>query len=123
MPFPNATAMTTPTCEASISTDVLEAARLVVAAHADCWQPAAIRNLSDKQRPLVLLLMALIDSAEAVARAIDDNAWDDGNPIDRVMTEGLASQAYRIGAVITNASGAHDTSNWTLPSMSGKELV
>lgn len=115
--------MNNPTCEAAISADVLEAARLAAAAHSARLQPPAIQRLSEKQRPLMPLLMALLDSAEAVARAIDDNAWDDGSPVDRAMAEGLANQAYRLGAVIANASSAHDANSWSLPSMTGKELV
>lgn len=115
--------MTAPTCESAISADVLGAARLAAAAHASRLQPLAIQRLPEKQRPLVPLLMALLDATEAVSRAIDDNAWDDGAPLDRQMAEELANQAYRLGAVICNASQAHDTRNWSLPSMTGKELV
>lgn len=121
--------MTTPTCEAAISADVLEAARVAADKHiahfSRRWAPeaASMSRLSEKQRPLVPLLMALLDAAEAVARAVEDNAWDDGAPVDRAMAEGLANQAYRLGAVVTNASSAHDANSWSLPSMSGKELV
>lgn len=115
--------MTTPTCESAISADVLEAARLAAAAHSSRLQPLVIQQLPEKQRPLLPLLMALLDSAESVARAIDDNAWDDGTPLDRQMAEELANQAYRLGAAITNASHAHDAGNWSLPSMTSKELV
>lgn len=117
--------MQTIECEAAMSDAVLQAARAALPADpaAHFLLPHAIRQLPTKQLPLVPLLMALLDSAEAVAKAIDDNAWDDGAPIDRSLAEELANQAYRLGAVITNASSAHDTSNWNLPSMSGKELV
>lgn len=98
--------MSIPTCESAISADVLDAARLAAAAHASRLQPLAVQRLPEKQRPLAPLLMALLDSLEAVAKAIDDNAWDDGAPLDRQMAEELANQAYRIGDVITNASQA-----------------
>lgn len=115
--------MTTPTCESATSADVLEAARLAAAAHSSRLQPLVIQQLPEKQRPLLPLLMALLDSAEPVARAIDDNAWDDGVPLDRQLAEQLAGQAYRLGDAITNAAHAHDTRNWNLPSMTGKEMV
>lgn len=112
-------------CAAAMSQQVLNAARAAMPADPARHfpDPSVITRMPEKQRPLLPLLMALIDSAEAVAKAIDDNAWDDGAPVDRAMTEDLANQAYRIGAVITNASSAHDASAWSLPSMTGKELV
>lgn len=117
--------MSTITCDAAMSDDVLQAARAAMPADPARWfaDSTVISRLPAKQQPLLPLLMALLDSAEAVAKAIDDNAWDDGAPVDRGMAEDLANQAYRLGAVISNASSAHDTRNWTLPSMSGKELV
>lgn len=116
------------TCDAAMSNDVLQASRAAIATHianADRqWAPERwINDLPEKQRPLVPLLMSLLDATETVARAIDDNAWDDGSPIERAMAEELANQAYRLGAVITNASTAYSASDYSLPSMSGKELV
>lgn len=129
MLFPNATAiMQTIECAAAMSDDVLQAARAAMTKHVNYatsqWAPERwIHALPEKQAPLVPLLMALLDSCEAVAKAIDDNAWDDSAPISRSLAEELANQAYRLGAVVTNASSAHDTRNWNLPSMTGKELV
>lgn len=116
--------MQTIECEAAMSDAVLQAARAAMptdpASH--FLLPHAIRQLPTKQLPLVPLLMALLDSCEAVAKAIDDNAWDDSSPISRSLAEELANQAYRLGAVITNASSAVGA-EWGLPSMTGKELV
>ena len=126
MQIPNATtAMPSLECDAAMSDAVLQAARAAMPADpaGHFLLPHAIRQLPTKQLPLVPLLMALLDSCEAVAKAIDDNAWDDGAPIDLSLAEELANQAYRLGAVVTNASSAHDTRSWNLPSMSGKELV
>ena len=85
--------------------------------------PTVINNLPVKNRPLVALLMALLDAAVATAQATADNAWDDSQPIDRGLAEELANQCYRLGATIQNASQAPDTRNWSLPSMTGKEFV
>lgn len=120
---------TTPTmtleCEAAMSDAVLQAARAAMPADPARWfaDPKVITSLPVKQRPLVPLLMALLDASESVARAIDDNAWDDGSPTDRRLAEELANQAYRLGALIVNASGAHNSRELSLPSMTGKELV
>jgi hypothetical protein len=112
-------------CDAAMSDAVLQAARAAMPTDParQFADPSVISRLSIKQQPLLPLLMALLDSAEAVAAAIADNAWDDSQPIDRGIAEGLAGQAYRLGADITNATQCPDTREWSLPSMSGKELV
>lgn len=112
-------------CEAAMSDAVLQAARAAMPADPAIWfaDQQWIKRLPEKQQPLVPLLMALLDSAEAVAKAIADNAWDDSKPIDRGLAESLANQCYRLGADITNATQCPDATSWSLPSMSGKELV
>lgn len=128
MSFPNAnTPMTATTieCEAAMSDAVLQAARAAMPADPARWfaDPTCITRLPEKQRPLLPLLIALLDAAEATAKAIADNAWDDSAPVERAMAEGLASQAYRLGADITNATQCPNAAGWSLPSMTGKELV
>lgn len=112
-------------CDAAMSDRVLQAAREAMPANLPDFfaDAAAIKRLPTKQQPLIPLLMALLDSAEAVAKAIADNAWDDSAPVDRGLAEELANQAYRLGADITNASQCPDATDWNMPSMSGKELV
>lgn len=85
--------------------------------------PAFLGRLAVKQRPLVPLLIGLLDSARVLASAIADNAWDDSCPLESELAEGLANQAYRLGADITNAAQCPDHTTWSLPSMTGKELV
>lgn len=117
--------MQTITCDAAMSDDVLQAARAAMPADpaAHYLQPHAIRRLSDKQRPLVPLLMALLDAAQATAQAIADNSWDDSCPLERSLAEEMANQAYKLGADVINATQCPDASEWSMPSMTGKELV
>lgn len=113
-------------CEASLSDRLLQAARASLHAAPDfCtelalkyWQHSGVKN-----QQLLLLLDCLIDASQAVAKAIEDNAWDDSTPVERKSAEDLANACYRIGAVITNASQCPSIADWSLPSMSGKELV
>jgi hypothetical protein len=126
MQIPNATtAMLSLECEGATSDAVLQAARAAMPTQFHPYAPERqwIDKLPTKQQPLVPLLMALLDSAEAVAKAIADNAWDDSAPVNRQLIEGLASQAYRLGGDITTATQCPDAAAWSLPSMSGKELV
>jgi hypothetical protein len=108
-------------CDAALSDRVLQAARAAVPADAG----QAFRNAANGPRnePLLPLLIALLDATKVVASACADNAWDDCRPIDRQLTTDLARQAKAIAADITNASDCPDASGWSLPSMSGKELV
>lgn len=112
--------MSNQTCDA-----VLHAARAAMPANISSWYAnhQQARNCGPKNRPLLPLLDALIDAATATARGIADNAWDDCRPIDAVTAQELASACYRLGADIINASQAPDAASWSLPSMSGKELV
>lgn len=112
-------------CDAVMSAQVLRAARAALPADAATrfHMPQSVRQLPAKQAPLVPLLMALLDAAEAVAKAIDDNAWDDGQPLPQALAEDLAGQACRIAAAAQNSSQRAAAGAWSLPSMTGKELV
>lgn len=112
-------------CDGAMSDAVLQAARAAIPTTFSEWsiERRWIDQLPEKQRPLVPLLMALLDSAQAVAKAIGDNAWDDNQPLSKELTKGLSNQASRIGSDIINSSDCPDASNWSLPSMSGKEFV
>ena len=112
--------MSESTCDA-----VLHAAQTAMANNANSWYANHQRacNCGPKNKPLLPLLAALIDAARSTAQAIADNAWDDCRPIDAITAQELASACYRLGAEIINASQAPDAANWSLPSMSGKELV
>lgn len=112
-------------CDAAMSEVVLSAARAALPADAAArfHLPQSVRKLPAKQLPLVPLLMALLDAAEAVARAVEDNARDDREPLPLELAEDLAGQATRIGAVAIDAGQPRSALNWNLPSMSGKELI
>ena len=117
----------TPTmqCDGALSDRVLQAARAAVPADAARHMPDAMRlsSAGPRNEPLLPLLIALLDATKTVAAAVADNAWDDCRPIDRQLTTDLARHAQAIAADITNASDCPDASGWSLPSMSGKELV
>lgn len=123
----NTHSLTMPTIfDNSTTDDLIAAARAIVTA-----TPSG--DLPEKQRPLVPLLAALLDAAQAVANAIADNAWDDSLPLPQDTAESLVTHCYRLGADIHNATQCPDRRRWAtaaavgdylqLPSMSGKELV
>ena len=73
-------------------------------------------------QPLLPLLVGLLDAAQVTAAAAADNAWDDCAPLDLQLATGLAKQCRAIAADIENAAAA-TSAGWSLPSMTGKELV
>lgn len=119
--------MKTITAEGGLSDDVLQAARAVVERHSaqfsvyygrSPWQGCGPKN-----EPLLTLLDQLIGACEPVAAAIADNCWDDCLPVPAASAKGLAEALHRIADTISAAASAPDRSGWSLPSMTGKELV
>lgn len=113
--------------ETGLADEVLQAARAVVEQHAeqfevypnrDPWAGCGVKN-----PPLLTLLDQLIGAAESVANAIADNAWDDSLPVPAEGARTMALALHRIADTITAAAAAPDSSTWSLPSCSGKELV
>lgn len=84
---------------------------------------AFAQQLTERQRPLVPTLTDLLDNAQATAQAIDDNAWDEGVPLNAEQADELLRRCDAIKAAIDNARCAHNVNNWSLPSMTGKEFV
>ena len=123
--IPTVTMPTIIQAEAALSDDVLQAARAVVERHpytvypcGDPWAGSGVKN-----PPLLTLLDMLIGAMEPVANAIADNAWDDCLPVPAAGAKGLADALHRIADTITAAASAPDATSWSLPSMTGKELV
>ena len=113
--------------EGALSDEILQAARALVDraisnghayAPGQGWASCGVKN-----PPLLTLLDMLIGAMEPTAAAIADNAWDDYLPIPADGAKALADALHRIADTITAAASAPDCSGWSLPSMTGKELV
>lgn len=111
-------------CEGALADAVLQAARAAVASYpwpaytVNPWKGCGVKN-----PPLLTLLDQLIGAAEPVAAAIADNCWDDSLPIPGAMARGMAEALHHLADTITAAAAAPNRADWSLPSMSGKELV
>jgi len=105
-----------PTLATSAPEQILAVARAMVAG-----QQAP--GCSLRNAPLLPVLEALVSAATAQADAIADNAWDDLLPIPAAIARDLAQACHRLGDTIAAAAAAPDASGWSLPSMTGKELV
>lgn len=113
--------------DSALGEKVLSAARAAMPSSLELFLAEPYRSelarMSSKQRPLMPLLMALLDATTAVALAIEDNAWDDSEPVNKEVAESLASQAYKIGASMISATQCSSSDSWSLPSMTKKELI
>ena len=108
-------------CAGALSDLILQAARQALPANPERLiriPPAGPRN-----RPLLPLVNGLIDAAQATAKAIGDNAWDDCHPLDQQLARDLARQCRAIAADLENANQGPDARNWSMPSCTGKEFV
>lgn len=80
-------------------------------------------NASRRNQPLLPLLVGLLEAAKVTAAATVDNAWDDCAPLNRQLATDLAKQCRAIAVNIETAATAATADGWSLPSMTGKELV
>lgn len=108
-------------CDGALSDLILQAAHAALPKHASSL--VLLPDSGPRNQPLLPLLVGLLDAAQATAKAVADNAWDDCLPLDRKLATDLANQARAIAADLENASQWPDARGWSLPSMSGKELV
>jgi len=78
-----------------------------------------------RQAPVAAVMAFLLDQAEATARAIKDNACEDGEPLDDESARAWINRLDLIAGVITRASKAQRRQPSYLPSFpsfTGKEL-
>lgn len=115
-----------PQSGAALTDLVLEAVHATVPRQA-CHPTAGAKN--GRQ---VVILEALLDAGRVVAQGIADNAHDDSLPIPADVAHVLSRLTDRITAAITDATRPErgdawgspaDTQGFSLPSMSGAELV
>ena len=107
-------------CDGALSDLILQAARQAIPANVE--QLITLPYVGRSNQPLLPLLVGLLDAAQVTAAAAADNAWDDCAPLDLQLATGLAKQCRAIAADIENAAAA-TSAGWSLPSMTGKELV
>ena len=78
-----------------------------------------------RQQPVAAVMAHLLDQAEATARAIENNACEDGEPIDDALARLWINQLDMIAGVLTRASKTQRRQPSYLPafpSFTGKEL-
>lgn len=91
-------------CDTAVSDLVLQAARAAIPAHVDSLMP--LPYCGELNRPLLPLLVGLLDATKVTAEAVADNAWDSAQPLDAELAEELVSLADQIQLAVANATQA-----------------
>lgn len=88
-----------------MSEHILAAAREACAAHP--WPD--FPDPGEKNAANLALLIGLLDSTQAVAKAIYDNAIDDGIPINKQLATKLCAQSWNIARVVVESSEINES--------------
>jgi hypothetical protein len=91
-------------CDGALSDLILQAARQALPAHVDSL--ISLPDCGERNRPLMPLLVGLIDAAKVTAGAINDNAWDSGPALSRGMADSLLTELEIVRQLITSARDA-----------------
>jgi hypothetical protein len=94
-------------CDGALSDLILQAARQAIPSNVE--QMITLPDCSIRNQPLLPLLEGLLDSTQATAEAVSDNAWDESRPIDRGLMTDLARQARLIASVLESAASCPDS--------------
>ena len=74
-------------CDGALSDLILQASRRALPANPQ--QLIRLPDCGERNRPLMPLLVGLIDAAKATASAINDNAWDSGQAVPKELAADL----------------------------------
>ena len=87
--------MSTPLeCPGALSDLILQAARQALPKHTDSL--LTLPDCGERNRPLMPLLVGLIDAAKVTASAVADNAWEDGQPPPGELSVGMIADLQQM---------------------------
>ena len=92
------------TCEAALSDAVLQAARAAMDRLGDPYRWMLIADPGELNRPVLPLLLALLDGAQSTANALAENSWNSFEPINKELAAELIAQCQQIIAQIDCAT-------------------
>jgi hypothetical protein len=95
--------MATLECDGALSDLILQAARAAIPAHVDSL--LTLPDCGERNRPLMPLLVGLIDASKATARAIADNAWDTGLSVERDTAVALLADLRECMQFVKQSTG------------------
>jgi hypothetical protein len=97
-------------CQTVVSDLILQAARQAVPS--DVERLMLLPDCGARNKPLMPLLVGLVEALQVTAKAVADNAWDESHPLDARLAEKLTQQCAAIGADIRNATQCPDARTW-----------
>jgi hypothetical protein len=97
-------------CQTVVSDLILQAARQAVPS--DVERLMLLPDCGARNKPLMPLLVGLVEALQLTAKAVGDNAWDESHPLDSRLAEKLTQQCAAIGADIRNAGQCPDARTW-----------
>ena len=97
-------------CQTVVSDLILQAARQAVPADAE--RLMLLPDCGARNKPLVPLLVGLVEALQVTAKAVADNAWDESHPLDARLAEELTQECVAIAADIKNATQCPDARTW-----------
>jgi hypothetical protein len=89
-------------CPAALSDLILQAARQAIPARVESL--VILPDSGERNGPLMPLLVGLLDAVQTTAKAIEENAWDEGHRLDDQLAYDLAGQCRAIAQDIENAA-------------------
>jgi hypothetical protein len=91
-------------CDGALSDLILQAARQALPANPQ--QLIRLPDCGERNRPLMPLLVGLIDAAKVTASAVNDNAWDAGPALPTGMADSLLAELEIVRQLIASACQA-----------------
>jgi hypothetical protein len=91
-------------CPGPLSDLILQAARQALPANPQ--QLIRLPDCGERNRPLMPLLVGLIDAVKVTATAVADNAWDAGPALPKDLTDSLLADLRFISQQIQAANNA-----------------
>jgi hypothetical protein len=89
-------------CDGALSDLILQAARQALPANPQ--QLIRLPDCGERNRPLMPLLIGLIDSTKVTAGAINDNAWDGGFAVPKHLAAELIAELRAVMQIIQSST-------------------
>ena len=93
-------------CDGALSDLILQAARKAIPSDAE--QLITLPDCGPRNKPLMPLLIGLVEALRVTADAVADNAWDEGYPVDAVLAAKLNKQCALAYYAIQFSAAATD---------------
>jgi hypothetical protein len=93
-------------CKGALSDAVLHGARAAMDRLGDPYRWIQLADPGELNRPVLPLLLALLDGTQSTANALSENSWNSFQPLDRQLGADLIKQCEQIIAQIDCATHA-----------------